>query len=120
MTRLYQMSVAIRGFNPDRQREIQEAGSDEWPFEEWFHDDPATNPAVDVNRLTASGESSLCGGETEDEFARRFARAVWEANGGFCEVEVDATYLENLPCENHSFDEEAYEDLMGKKEGRDG
>jgi hypothetical protein len=38
--------------------------------------------------------------------------AIWRANGGFCEVVVNATYLEELPYEIHSLDQADYDRLM--------
>ena len=48
------------------------------------------------------------GGESEEEFAARVTHAVWKANGGYCEVEVTATYLEELPYTTHELDEDDY------------
>ena len=38
--------------------------------------------------------------------------AIWRANGGFCEVVVNATYLEELPYEIHALDEADYARLI--------
>ena len=65
-------------------------------------------------KLTASADDQLCGGETERQFAERLAKAIWTANGGPCEVEVRATYLEDPPHEEYSFDESDYERIMGQ------
>ena len=62
----------------------------------------------------------LCGGETDQQFAERLTRAIWIANGGSCEIEVNATYLEDLPHEDFSFDESDYEQIMGQPVGTDG
>jgi predicted DsbA family dithiol-disulfide isomerase len=94
------MYVSIKGFNPERQTEIEEAAGDQWNFEDWNSD---------TNTLTACGQSSLCGGDGEDEFSQRLTEAIWKANGAFCEVTVCATYMENLPFESYSFDEEDYQ-----------
>ncbi len=42
--------------------------------------------------------------------------AIWKANGAYCEVSVDATYMESLPYETHSLDEDDYKRLMEKKD----
>lgn len=104
MTRAYNMYVAIAGYDPGRKGAIQEAACGEWGFEDWFEHE---------GQLTASGDGQLAGGETEEEFAERVAAAVWRANGAFCEVTVDATYMENLPYETHCRDEEDYARLTG-------
>jgi hypothetical protein len=114
MSRAYNMSITIGGFHTDRGDAIVEAASQEWPFADWWGGGDLDS------ELHASAESSLCGGEGEEEFADRLARAVWEANGGFCEVTVDATYLESLPFETHWRDEDDYERLVGQPVPRAG
>ena len=104
MSRYYNMFVRVVGANPDRFDAIKDAASAEWEFENWdqFR-----------GELTASADDRLCGGETEQQFAERLAKAVWTASGGPCEVEVKATYLEDTPYEEYSFDEFDYERIMG-------
>jgi hypothetical protein len=108
MSRAYDMYLEVKEFQPKRSEAIKTEAEAEWPFE-WFTD------ASDL--LEGMGESSLCGGESEQEFADRLAKAVWQANGGSCAVLVTATYLENLPCETYEFDEEAFERLSQQPEG---
>ena len=62
--------------------------------------------------MHASAQGNLCGGESEEEFTERLSLAVWRANGGYCSVTVDATYLENLPYETHTLDEADYARLI--------
>jgi hypothetical protein len=40
--------------------------------------------------------------------------AIWRANGAYCDVTVDATYLESLPYETHCLSEADYARLIGK------
>ena len=108
MSRFYEMHLRVYGANPDRVDAIKQAAAEEWPFEDWY---PLVHPS-DPRSFFSSGQDNLCGGENDNEFATRLARAIWEANGGYCEVEVQATYLENLPCESYSFDEDEYEELV--------
>jgi hypothetical protein len=56
--------------------------------------------------IVAFGNGSLCGGQSEDEYAGELAKEIFTANGGPCEVEVCATYLEDLPFERYSFSAE--------------
>jgi hypothetical protein len=51
---------------------------------------------------------------------RSLTKAIWIANGGSCEVEVNATYLEELPHEDYLFGESDYEGIMGQSAGADG
>jgi len=103
MSRLYNMGVEISGFSAARVEDIKTAAEEEWPFGDW---------AEREGELTSLAESTLCGGETEDEFADRLAKAIWTANNAFCLVTVHATCLEHLPCEIHSRDESDYDRLL--------
>lgn len=105
MSRYYQMDVEITKCDLSRKEKIIEAANDEWDFEDWYADE----------YLGASGRSNLCGGESEEEFVVRLSRAVWKANGAYCPVRVTATYLEDLPTEQHLLKEDEYE--QAKKAG---
>ena len=114
MSRFYEMSVEVSGHDRAKVAEIQAAAEQEWPFDDWWF-------AGDDNAATmhASGQSSLGGGETEEEFTERLSLAIWRANGGYCHVSVDATYLENLPYETHELDESDYARLIDGKHDQD-
>ena len=103
MSRYYNMHVTIIGANPDRFDAVKDAASDEWDFEDW--DEYG-------GTLEASADDQLCAGVTEEAFAKQLAKAIWTANGGPCEVEVIATYLENLPRETYTFDASDYERII--------
>jgi hypothetical protein len=109
MSRYYEMSVNINGYRAEGAEAIKKAAEAEWPFEDWYEHD---------GTLTASGKASLCGGESEKEFTERLSVAIWRANGTYCEVTVDATYLESLPYETHCLDETDYTRLIGKQQER--
>ena len=96
MSRYYSMSVVITDFQADHAEAIRNAASMQWDFCDWYDLE---------NRLSASGDGSLCGGEAEDEFSKRLVQAVWKANKGFCIVTVGCTYMENLPYEEYEFDD---------------
>jgi len=102
MSRLYEMSLVVRGAAVD-ENTISEAADEHWNFEDWSSYN---------KEISAHGQSNLCGGETEEEFAQRLTESIWKANGKFCEVEVIATYLEDLPHENYLFDEEDYQRFL--------
>jgi hypothetical protein len=105
MSRWYGMAVRITGFPSTAVDEIKYAAEAEWPFEDWAGDGQA-------DELTSYAEEDLGGGELEAEFTERLALAIWRAAGAYCEVTVDATYLEDLPCETHSLDEDDYTRLI--------
>jgi len=54
-------------------------------------------------------------GRSEEQFTERLSVAIWRANDGFCEVVVNATYLEELPYEIHSLDQTDYARLIQDK-----
>ena len=100
MSRFYDMTVEISGHDPEKASEIQAAAKEHWPFTDWWFQDEGT--------MQSSAQDYLCGGLSEEEFTERLGVAIWRANGGFCEVSVDATFLEDLPYEVHTLDESDY------------
>ncbi len=116
MSRLYEMSVAVSGHDAAKPSQIQAAAEEEWPFDDWWLSDNQ-DQGVEMH---ASAQHSLYGGESEEAFAERLAVAIWRANGNYCRVSVDATYLENLPYETHAMDESDYARLIqGEPNTRD-
>ncbi len=120
MSLFYRMSVEVSGHRPEAIDAIKDAGTSEWPFDDWTEVD---------GKLSACGEGLLGGGETEREFTERLSVAIWRANGAYCEVSVNATYLEDLPTDTHSLDEDNYARLIqggpetpspGGREGEEG
>jgi len=108
MSRAYHMQFKVIGLNPSKEDAIGDVLADEWVGGMYSY------ASRDPFSVTWDGESSLCGGESEEEFASRIAVAVWQANQGFCEVEVIATYLENLPFETHFMDRDLYEKVKAE------
>jgi len=104
MSRYYEMTVEISGHSPEKVSHIKTAAEAEWPFGEWW--------SLGVGDIRASAQSNLCGGEDEEQFTERLSVAVWQANGGFCKVVVNATYMDELPYERHVLDEKDYSRLM--------
>ena len=108
MSRYYDMAINIHGHRSERMEEIRDAADEEWAWDNW----EARN-----GDLHARGESSLAGGETEDEFVDRLAAVVWTANGAYCEVEITATFLDDPPKEIHTRDENDYDDWVASTKG---
>ena len=100
MSRSYEMAIEISGIKKERRKNIQKAVQREWNIEVF---DFGNRDAF------ASGEGNLSGGESEEGFAERVARTIWQANGAYCQVAVKATYLEELPFETYSFDQKTYQ-----------
>ena len=109
MSRYYGMEVSIAGHSPHRTKAIKTAAGAAWPFENWSEGDAG---------LVAYAEDRLCGGETEEAFAVRLAESIWRANGAFCEVQVRATYLEDLPSELYCPDDEDYQRFAKRRRKR--
>jgi hypothetical protein len=117
MSRTYEMAVIITGFEKSRLQKIKKACRAEWDFEQ--DEFSVDGDAKSLRTLTGHGIGSLCGGESEEEFSDRLAKAVWKANGKYCEVEVGASYLENdPPCDDHIRGKDDYKRLMGKEAKR--
>jgi hypothetical protein len=104
MARSYEMTVIVRRVDPACMEAVKEAAESCWDFEAWF-------PLASADGQQASGYGNLCGGESEREFADRLAQEIWAANGGYCEVEVRALCVDDLPYETYSFDEDDFEQL---------
>ena len=105
MSRCYRMEVEITDFDSRNSKVIKAAAKKQWPFKEWEKDEDG---------LGCSAESSLCGGESEEEFGERLTVAIWRANGAYCDVLITATYLEiEPPSVEHQLDEGDYERLLG-------
>ena len=112
MSRLYEMRVRVTDFKKRKLNRIEKACLEQWSF-----DSEEFSMEVDsksIQGLTGKGIGALCGGESEEEFADRLAVAIWKANGGYCEVEVQALYLEDMPYEQHVREEDDYKRLMNK------
>lgn len=101
MSRSYNMSVHVSAYRPDKAKAIRKAANREWTFE-WSGDEDG---------LYGDGDGSLGGGETEEQFVDRLSVAIWKANDGFCELQINATYLEELPYESYCPTPEDYDRL---------
>jgi len=64
--------------------------------DEWKHEDCD----VTDDEIVLSGESSLCGGESENAAHERITKRMRQAFPG-CRVTTRWTYLEDLPCEEY-------------------
>ena len=112
MSRHYEMTITIGNFKPARKKAIIKACRNDWEFED-------ENCSDASGTLTCFGQSFLGDGMSEEEFADHVAGRIWEANGGFCNVLVRATYLEDLPYEEYERRLQDYRKwLWRKKENR--
>lgn len=111
MSRYYEMKLEIAGFDESRKEAIQQACFEEWSFEQsdWFCFERHTDG---MRCMEATAQGNLCGGEDEGEFASRISKVIWKANGAFCPVTVNAVYMEDLPYESYTMDEDDYAKAM--------
>lgn len=108
MSRHYEMTITISNFKPAKKKAIIEACRNDWEIE----DDDIQEAS---GTLTCFGQSFLGGGETEEEFTDHIAGEIWESNGEFCKVLVTATYLEDLPSEEHERGLQDYKKWLRKQ-----
>ena len=105
MSRAYNAYIRISNFDPARKLAIVTAARADWgwSFDGW------NDPSFPNQEIIESAEDSyLSGGESEEEFVQRVTHDIWTANGAFCSVQLEMTFLENLPFETYELDEEDY------------
>jgi len=106
MSSWYKIEVSVNAFDLTKEDAIIEAARTAWDF------DNVTKTDKNVKTLYISGESQV-GGEITD-YIGRFAKAIWKANGKYCDIDVQALCVEDLPFEDYSLDDEDYTRLMGE------
>jgi hypothetical protein len=113
MSRYYEMTVTVEGFDAKNASAVLDAMCEHWNFtrSDCWVADKGPRP-----KLGGTGRSNLCGGESEEEFAWRITRAIWIANEVYCHVEVLATYLEELPYNSYQLDEDEYAKMKQAKQ----
>jgi hypothetical protein len=117
VSRAYEMTVEIKGYKARNLPKIVRACGEEWDFEEDDFTRERTDPLKRrYDSVTATAQGNLYGGEQEAEFAKRLTKAIWKANGGFCLVEVQAVYLEDLPYGTYTYDEDDFMASGGEHE----
>ena len=109
MSRLYRMNVQVLGYDTEKAEAVVDACNEEWDFDMEVPEDSQAHAS-----LEGTGEGWLCGGESEEEFAQQLSKAVWKANGGFCEVYIRCYDLENIPCESYEYDEETFKEMTSE------
>lgn len=109
MSRLYEMHVEIDNVTEDIETAVTEACDEEWQFEDWHRNNVSKKSRPKKFQLEAWGQSNLCGGESEEDFAKRLKRAIWKAAKAYLPVTIYATYMEDLPCSSYSSTEKEYE-----------
>lgn len=114
MSRLYHMELEVEDVdfdinNPENDNMVATIIDAVTPLWNW------ESHRCFAGTLVLEGESSLCGGETEREFATRLSHEIWQVTGRYYYVEVTATYLEDPPRDTYSFDEDDWDEFRGVK-----
>lgn len=104
MSRAYEMHVTIEDVTKDVEHAVIDACNEQWNFDDWA----SGVGGEESYNVEGWGRSRLCGGESEEEFTDRLSFAIWEATGCYLLVRVNATYLEDIPCEVHTRDKDDY------------
>lgn len=101
MSRSYLISVEVHSPDLNRLFDIETAAQKEWPFKEW-------DWLETLKLLSVYAEGSLCCGENKEEFVNRLTKAIWKANGGYCQVLVSATCLEDIPTDDYELTQDDF------------
>lgn len=86
--------------------------------EHWDFTDVTTGEVPDQDdyvRIYASGEGQSSYGGF-DAVLTDIVHAIWRANGEYCDVGVQSLYLEELPWEDHTYNEEDHTEFMEREE----
>ena len=102
MSRAYREAIEVRDYSHDRVDIIIETVENNWDVEEIHGAE-----RVPGEELVFWGDETLCGGESEEEWATRISKEIIKANGSKpCTIHVHMTYLEELPYETYSIEPE--------------
>ena len=110
MSSMYSMNVTIKDYKLENEKAIIKRLKYSWGYDVYTWNDPPYMNLTGTDTLSA---------KTEAEFAREVAEAAWDENGGYCSVEVIATYLEELPYEMYEFGANEYKEWLIKSGARD-
>jgi len=109
MSQTYEFHITVEGFDPAKKNEIQAEVESSWDFADWYEFQSKNGPA-----MRSSGTDQLAG-QSDTEFAGELTAAIWKINGKFCKVTVNSTFLDNLPTDTYSFEEEEYKDFLDEQ-----
>jgi hypothetical protein len=104
--------MRVSGYIPEREDDICDAARETFNF----NGDWEIESGDEGNMLIGYGEDNVSG--YDSALVDDLSKAVWEANGGPCEIEFTISYLDNPPTVDYSRGEEDYQRLM-QSSGRD-
>jgi len=105
MSRNYEMDILITGLTDQAEiKKVANVVREHWVLDDYW-------PAGSENEQAGfSGKHQLAVGEGEDDFSYRIGQAIWKALDRYVEIEVRATYLEDLPYEVYYLEEQEYQE----------
>ena len=110
MSRYYEMGVEILGHDPEKEDQIKKAAENEWPFGNWW--------SSGEGNMQASAQDWLCWRRNRRAVHRAFVRGDLAGQRRLsAKSSVNATYLEELPYETHTLDQEDYDRLIQPNTG---
>ena len=93
MSRFYKMEVNVREVQKKNIKKVLKVCEEYWDFEE-IENHP--EPKGKLHYIYGDGYGNLCGGMSEDEFAKNLAKQIKKVDKK-CKVNIGATYLEAPP-----------------------
>lgn len=105
MSRRYEMDLSVKGYTGAADA-LHDALQEIFDFDLTF---------ATADLIAFGGTGCLYGGESEEEFLERVSTAVWETNGGYCEVTLETACLEYVPRETHETTKDMYETWESKR-----
>lgn len=115
MARCYGMDVLVEVIPENKWLYVKKALEDAW-FGKLAQDAFETNTYDGSHYFQQYQEGVLCGGESVEEFVDRLTYAIWDACECYVPVIIRATYLDDLPSEEHELNEEDYDEYIKGKE----
>ncbi len=115
MSHLYEIGVQISGYTYSNRQAIKQTLKD-WDLyspKPFFHERTGKYRREQGTYIQSVSEMSI-GGNPAD-MVRKWLRALWKANAGFCEIEIEVKDLEACPFETYFGDEEAWDEEQGEQ-----
>ena len=122
MSRYYNMIFAISGFKEEKKDEIVNSINTRWKIEDNYNNDYIEKVFVEKDIklpntfLSMEGRYNLYNGQSEEEFFDEIKEKIWNINEGYCIFVLEATYLEDIPCDSYKTNYESYEQFILGKE----
>jgi hypothetical protein len=114
MGELYEMDIKISNYKSEKEEEIKKALSESWEgtIDVLIISPMTIMPFKSEKRIIQLfGQSFLQGGECEEEFYFRVCDEIWKTNEAYCDIEIEATCLEEIPSNQYKSNSTMYNNL---------